>query len=771
MLAQVELNAPDLPWRYSPQPFSVGGAALRPWLVLVVGTPQEVAPQPGGRVQLAGNELFGEHRLASSARWAHVHKTPGRDLSRIMSPRRLEVGQDYVVALVPAWTATFATDGTSTLADAWTGAGPVVLPCYDTWTFRTTSDPGDFAALARRLEPLSQADIALLVARRFGRASVEVGSLPGTTLAAAGALMVVPDPGEPPVVDPLPGPVEDVVHELTRDRQVDGRWVLTLPRYDVPWHPGPVDGEDWAWPPPGDEDVPDGWRRQLRTDPRHRGAAGLGAWAAIAWQDRIADGAARQAGAVATAAERIRHLTLGLRAARALWARRVPADPLARLAVLSPLLGRMPVDTGGTALAALDGRTPALSAALLSSAARRVLRRRGPIERAGAAGATALGGLIVAANRCPDPPRLDVVDAAILAAINDPGDPGHESLAGAVRERAAQVLTDYYGNPDTAGLVARSLEGAGALDELLGEIGPPTVEVSCRPLPDLVAFADAVAAGVDPTRSRPVAVDRVLATLTGLREPLLAEPDVAPEIDLPLWSFLAQNAPDWVLPGAGDVPVDRVLAVSSNPAFVEAVLIGANVQTLGELRWRNLPITSRWTPLRRFWQRVDVAAGTVATDIRPVVSLATGADLWADATELGDASHRDDPARGAALVVVLHTELLRRYPATVVYLARDAGGAAAWRDLPDVDAPATQREYPSFSGTLTRELVFFGFDLPPSAATDHWLVLEEPPPGYRFRHPGAEGGGNPAADAATDGATFAQATFAEPVRVFLGNLL
>ena len=72
-------------------------------------------------------------------------------------------------------------------------------------------------------------------------------------------------------------------------------------------------------------------------------------------------------------------------------------------------------------------------------------------------------------------------------------------------------------------------------------------------------------------------------------------------------------------------------------------------------------------------------------------------------------------------------------------------------------------KYPSFSGTLAPELVFFGFGVPPAAGRDHWLVLEEPPPGYRFRHP--------AADASADGAVFASATFAPPVRVFLGNLL
>ena len=51
MMAHVELAAPDLPWRYTPEPHT-GAPALRPWLVLVVGTPAEVSLEADGRVAL-----------------------------------------------------------------------------------------------------------------------------------------------------------------------------------------------------------------------------------------------------------------------------------------------------------------------------------------------------------------------------------------------------------------------------------------------------------------------------------------------------------------------------------------------------------------------------------------------------------------------------------------------------------------------------------------------------------------------------------------------
>lgn len=776
LMAHVELAAADLPWRYSPQPHSPGLLAVRPWIILIVGTTTEVARLPDGRVRLnsqelnGGRTLFDWHPLGDAHRWAHVHTVPGRGpFSRVICPRQLDSGKDYVAALVAGWQAAVLPDGTSTLSDSWgVGAGTVTLRCFDSWGFRTSTEQGDFASIAQRLDPLTDGEQALLVTQQFGRARVQVGPVPGEVLATGGALTVVPGPGDPPVLDPLPPVVAATIEALASDLDAGGRWVLTVPRYDVPWHEGPVAGQDWQWPPPGDDMVPDGWRRQLRTDPRHRGAAGLGAWTSIAWQDRIMAAAAQQAAQVMTAAQRIRHLTLGLRASRSLWSRRVPTDPVARLATLAPLLGRMPVNVGGNALNVVATRTPALAPALFSSAARRMLRRRGPLARAAVPGAASVAALLVAANSCPPPQTLSKEVTRILGAVADPGKA--EGLAGELRQQAEHILTEFYGNADRAAPLARSLiEDPGTITELLAAVRGQAPSLACVPLPDLPAFAGAVATGVDPTVLRPAAAIRVLATITGLREPVLAEPDVSPELDIPLWKFLSDNAPDWLLPGAGDIPADRVLAVQTNPGFVDAVLIGANTQTIGELRWRNLPISTRWTPLRRFWQRVDVGAGESTTDIRPVVALDTDLPLWPDASPLGDVSHLSDPSHGANLVVVLHTELFRRYPATLIYLVPNPGGRDVWGQVPPVDPnpdPAKQplpRAYPSFSGSLTPDLVFFGFGVPPSAGFDHWLVLEEPPPGYRFAYK--------ASDASPEGASFAASTFDPPVRVFLGNLL
>ena len=171
---------------------------------------------------------------------------------------------------------------------------------------------------------------------------------------------------------------------------------------------------------------------------------------------------------------------------------------------------------------------------------------------------------------------------------------------------------------------------------------------------------------------------RVIGAISGLREPVLAEPEVSPEIDIPLWKFLSDNAP------TGCCPVPGYSGRSGSGSAVQP-----GVHRRGAARGqcpdtRGTPLAQpadhhRWTPLRRFWQRVNVAAGEPATDIRPVVALNTDLPLWPDGSPLGDVSHLADPAHGANMVVVLHTELFRRYPATLIYLVANTGGVEPWR--------------------------------------------------------------------------------------------
>jgi hypothetical protein len=626
----------------------------------------------------------------------------------------------------------------------------VTLPCFDAWQFRTIAEEDDFQTIAERLSPLSAAEDAALGLAGFGVAEITPVAGAATRLHLHGALGVVPPPPLEALADDVAGRVEDLA-ELSEQA---GRWVLGLPRYDEPWTA------------PGADVPAGGWRRQLRVDPRARGAAGLGAWAAIAWQDRISEGASRQAGALALLAERVRNLSLGLRSARSQWMRRLPADPIVALTVVSPMLSRVP--SGGSTVAdALTGRTSRLVPALFSSAARRMLRPRTALQRVAASGATALAALFEAATSCVPQPESLPGQEGLSELVADPEnrDHGRRRLA---EEGSAFLEAALSQMPEGT---VEEVRGLGELldaqaESLIGQLLRPEYPDDCVPIADLGVVARSVLDGISPMVARPVVVARVLDGFTGVRQPELVPPDLALELDIPLWSFLKEKAPDWLLPGAGEVPVDRLLALQTNPDFVDGLLVGANQRALGELRWRNVPVVAGWTPLRRFWQRIEDSGNAPAVDIRPVLDILSppppGAPVWTDTSVLGAAEHQHDGA-GPRLVILLHTELFRRYPTTLVYFLPKPAGVAAWQI--DVESITTTPIWPNLSGTLNPELVFFGFPLAPEAAADHWLVLEEPPPGYRFKPPTGDQQGM------TDAAAYANETLYHPVRAFFGNLL
>jgi hypothetical protein len=266
---------------------------------------------------------------------------------------------------------------------------------------------------------------------------------------------------------------------------------------------------------------------------------------------------------------------------------------------------------------------------------------------------------------------------------------------------------------------------------------------------------------VDPTVERPLVVDRVLATLPGVTD--LRPPMLEPELDLPLWSFLNDKARDWLLPGVGKMPMHSVVALATNPPFVQALLLGANYQTAAEMRWRRHPLKAKASPLRKFWQR----AGD-QVDINPVKAWATGDPFGGPSLT--------PPEAGEEAVVVFRTPLFKRYPQTAVFMYPGGGN---WDDSKlDVLDP-NQCVHPIFTGTLGDDVVFFGFRLPAHAFADHWVVLEEPPAGYRFydtQPAGDRVGDDPSKvwserDSAADAATYAFDSFVLPVRVMIGNLL
>lgn len=775
--AYAELAAPDLAWRHTvdrPQ-----GKALRPWIVLLVGTTAEI--EVSGETVRLQPSVLDAHPPAASARGAHVEQDPtGRVVARLISSRALAPDRDHVAAIVPAYTAA------GTPAWATPAARPLELAVYHHWTFHTRAG-GDFAALARRLT-LRRAD-------DLGSADVEYGPLSAAAaMPVRGALIskTTPPPAELPQelandVAVLAAPLGDAAHP-----------VLGLPDYAGPW------------PAPPPAPAPPGWRDELHTDYRIRAVAGLGAEAGIVNEELLAREAGRLAGAYEEVADRLRRLTLGLLASRALWKRRVPSDPARRLGVLGPAL-RDVLTANGPVTAVIEHPDRALERSLFSSAAQRALRRRTTTAAAAGVGAALRLAAAAPPRRVRSAPQSVHTDAFARSMTRPALDDALVERAPSMRAVAAAAnrLSDAFDRRNLDGDTVKFLEGRlEALNDQLTANRPAPIlpllalvdRVGVRPTRERVRELGAalsaepdsedlaslgamlgkapaqpvatafdvdraepeIASAFDPTAARPSIFDRVLAGVSDTAGRVEDDPTVpvelTPELELPAWQFLRDEAPEWLLPGAGTIDPDSVIALKTNPAFVDAFLLGLNAQVVAELRFRNYPLIPGWTPVRTFWDRANAASGAVEHDIVEI-------GRWPANTPFGSPTHQTPSAASADLVVLFDTPLFREYPGTLVYLVpalRGAQGKLDWTSRPSFDV----RLFPSFQGRISSEQTFFGFDLDPALGAERWVVLEETVNGRRFFNAATK------ASAAHNGADLAAQTVSPPRRVLIrGDIL
>jgi hypothetical protein len=790
----VELRDPGLPWRYTPAG-SPGGGDQHPWLVLVVGTEgDEIAPI-GDQVTLSPGVQVA-HRLGDGGRypWAHVQvDAEQRRLARLLSGRRLEAGTDYLAVLVPA----FADDGTPAL----TGTDPVTVALYDHWRFRTATPAGSFEDLAGALRP-GGADPTT------GRADVAYPRVPGAgPLSVRGALAPRRDDEEEEddEAPPPPAIAADLAGLRTPGRDEAGRPIVGLPRYGGAWHADPD-----ATP----------WGAALNGDPRHRGVAGVGLDLAVQLQEELVAEARANMGALAEARQRIAQLGAGLAASSALWERRFPSDRRRLLWLLGPALRRLVTDDGAVADLATVVDRP-LPPGVFSTAARRILRP-GPARTALTAAGTVDGAdVLAAANDCARAPvpvdggvgidlpydeldqrRRDLVAGgridlhpllptirALGVAAGKNGSPAAvlvaDRLVDAVQRGLRAPWTGALGllaqastitsddarfsrlQQELAELLDRWVElgsDPGDLLPLIDGMGDPEPETPpCRPV-DLDALAHGIFEAFDPRRPDASARVRVLATIDGLdpAQPL-TPPEVCIGLDRPMWKDVAALAPEWLLPGVGTLPPDALVALETNPVFAEAFLVGLNTGLLEELRWRNVPVATACTPLRMFWDRAEAVAGDRLDDIR-------GIHAWLGGTGLGDPQHRAPGVVPSDLVLVIRSELFRRYPSTVLYLvsAVHGSGPEARVDFEADPVAGAARAFPTFQGQVAADVTFFGFQgFAPDEIVRHWLVFEEPPAGFRFANDRVASPSPPPQPPDVDGADFADQAFVHPVRVLV----
>lgn len=254
---------------------------------------------------------------------------------------------------------------------------------------------------------------------------------------------------------------------------------------------------------------------------------------------------------------------------------------------------------------------------------------------------------------CPDPP------SGGLAAIDDPDE-----------------LTAYLK----------------AFEQLVRAVRPSVEPV--RP-PDLDALATAAIEGVRPSE---VLVGRILAALPGLPEPAGSR-RLRPVLAYPVFNDAMVEAlraldPAYILPNIGDLAADTLTLMQPNHRFIEALFAGLNTEMARELLWREYPTDQRGSYFRVFWSHADADSEADIADVEPL-------HTWQG--RLGG----NGTLAGTPIVLVMRTELLRKFPRTLVYAQR--AHVVNGRRTLDLDAPPV---YPVFQANVDPDVAMFGFELP-----------------------------------------------------------
>lgn len=196
----------------------------------------------------------------------------------------------------------------------------------------------------------------------------------------------------------------------------------------------------------------------------------------------------------------------------------------------------------------------------------------------------------------------------------------------------------------------------------------------------------------------------------------LTPPMAYPEIEKPVYEYLAVYDKSRFIPGVEKVEPDSVLILETNPRFIEAILIGINHEMNRELLWRRFPTDQRGTPFQRFWAWLDGKP-----DIPPL-------HRWRDSNALG--SHARGAGGQGQLIVLFRGELFRRYPNAAVYLWK---AQSETKLIPNPTAADLIR--PAFAGRFDPDFSFVGFDTPLATlrqGAGWFVILQEQPTEPRF---------------------------------------
>ena len=720
----IEFGAPDLPWRYTP---GKQGAKerLRPWVMLAVveadadgieytGTSGAVGVlhvEPDQLHQLPpADEIWGWAHVQSSRPFeevaAAVEDEPGALLSRIVCPRLMKPGLRYRAALVNA----FAAGDEERAEPAWAegSSDPVDLVVYDTWTFTTSAEAGDFESLCELLVPADEVGELGVRAVDVTNPGLEVDwptrpmviDLVGA-LADPSVITDTPPPGTTEfsaVVEPI---LDDVLGRAPDPK--DGRGGYNALRDD------PVVGLPFygSWPSSATS-VPDaGWPRALNLRTNRRLAAGLGARTVRQNQEELMAAAWDQLGAVREVSDELNRGRLSAEIGRTWQARASQVQTGDRLNLAAPLLTFVQVDGEPARKVVADSLAPI--ATLDRVWIRRTPRARGAsassaFVRATRADATVTELAAFAYQGVAAPQGTHAIEIELT--LEDEGRNLFSAAAAAHVDRTG--LATLIGGEKLAGYVLGDIQ----LNPVRRTERAP---FSAAPQASAAAVAAAVS-GLDPLMSVRASLVARIPALDGLLPSgeLPAQLALAPEFTDALYWDLAELDQDVIVPGIGEFPNNRVRLLAVNAGFVGAYLVGANHELAREFLWREFPADLTATFFRRFFDYEDPET----VDIDPI-------DDWPPGSSIAS----NLPNSEATTAILIRGDLVRRYPDLNVFVAPT--GSRGKADY----AKSVQ---PSFEGRLGADTLVVGFPLDPDVVLGHtggaeyFVILEERSVAPRF---------------------------------------
>lgn len=673
-VAYVEFGRDDLPWMLTPH-----GSAL-PWLTLVVlpeGEGVDFAPdrEPLPVLTVAPGRLPdpGQTDLL-----AHVEAmAEGDDFARILSARRLEPGLTWRAALVPVFAGGVAAGlGKPTPSDpfamAWDPVVKSILPVYDSWTFRTGVAPG-FEDIAKSLRPAAVSRILTTLPMSDVTAQRLNLMNPGTQQILLRSALSTLDRPLPRLSDPPDLTFRETFRlQASRLRPVvDMPDAVVPPRYGHYHHAG----------------APKPWIDDLNHDMSLRLAAGYGAEIVRRRQDELTARSWGLAGPVEVANGMIQAAATGARAARrshdilAAWAARDPAAVLPYLQTVAARCRGVDAD--------LFARHPL--AALATPQGRRATR---PAARA-RVGAARPGGRSAAMDVARD-------NAAPFTPNGLPtiptGQVGRRPGMAATDVGSAREMLERFrridDEPQPQPPRTASPEEAVGLGQAADAPDATVPQGPNVPNDDIAGLVTTLLAATEPMAAIGA---RINARIPATRD--LQTLRIEPKLDLPLLEALADLAPAHVAPALETMRRDRLMLLSLDRPFCEALMVGANHELMRELTWRGYPGRNDMTPLRRIFPKQDLEGEPPVESDTPPIAAWTG--------QLGN--HLDAPA---ASVLLMRTDLLRLFPSTAMFLWPARWEVAGGIERRVLDRPGrAQARFPVTRGALPPDATYLGYDL------------------------------------------------------------